>query len=148
MKNQHRVRIKTTSPTTADVFIDDKKIENCCEFKFEHEAGNCAKLTMFAFDDTEIEEDAVVIIDKTPRWTYVETGLPNDRDWYLGIFREPDTGWVDPLPFVCDYVGKETKATTKDFWILRGFTDVDYPADYYKKLECVKWMPMPDSGVE
>lgn len=148
MKNQHRVRIKTTSPTTADVFIDDKKIENCREFKFEHTAGNCAELTMYAFDDTEIEEDAVVIVDKTPRWTPVSEGKPTDREWYLGIFREPDTGWVNPIPFVCDYVGKETKATTKEFWILRGLTDVDNPADYYKNLECVKWMPLPDSEVE
>lgn len=147
MKNQHRVRIKTTSPTTADVFIDDKKIENCRGFKFEHTAGNCAELTMYAFDDTEIEEDAVVIVDKTPRWTPVSEGKPTDRGWYLGIFREPNTGWVSPLPFVCDYVGKETKTTTKEFWILRGFTDADDPADYYKNLECVKWMPLPDSEV-
>ena len=147
MKNQHRVRIKTTSPTTADVFIDDKKIENCRGFKFEHTAGNCAELTMYAFDDTEIEEDAVVIVDKTPRWTPVSEGKPTDRGWYLGIFREPNTGWVSPLPFVCDYVGKESKTTTKELWILRGFTDADDPADYYKNLGCVKWMPLPDSEV-
>ena len=81
-------------------------------------------------------------------WVPVSEKLPKDRDWYLGIFREPDTGWVNPLPFVCDYVGKETKATTKEFWILRGFTDVDDPADYYKNLKCVKWMPLPDYEVE
>lgn len=148
MSDIHKVRIRTTGPITADLYVDDKKIESCRHFKFEHQAGNLAELTLYAYNDTEIEEDAVVIVDKTPRWTLVSEGKPTDRDWYLGIFREPDTGWVDPLPFVCDYVGKETKATTKDFWILRGFTDFDNPCDYYKKLECVKWMPMPDSEVE
>lgn len=147
MKNQHRVRIKTTSPTTADVFIDDKKIENCRGFKFEHTAGNCAELTMYAFDDTEIEEDAVVIVDETPGWTHVTDGKPKDREWYLGIFKETDTGYISPLPYICDYLGEATKATTNDGWILRGLTDTDNVLDYYRNLECVKWMPLPDSEV-
>lgn len=147
MANRHKVRIKTTTPPQAEVFIDDKKI-NATKFKFEHDAGCLAMLIIYGFEDTEIEEDAIVVIDNTPQWIPVSEGKPSDRDWYLGIFREPDTGWVNPLPFVCDYVGKETKATTKEFWILRGFTDVDDPADYYKNLECVKWMPLPDSEVE
>ena len=145
MKNRHRVRIKTTSSTTADVFIDDKKIENCRGFKFEHTAGNLAELTMYAFDDTEIEEDAVVIVDKTPRWTHVNDGKPKDREWYLGIFKETDTGYISPLPYICDYLGEATKATTNDGWILRGLTDTDNVLDYYRNLECVKWMPLPDS---
>ena len=80
-----------------------------------------------------------------PRWIPVSEKLPDDRNWYLGIFKEPDTGWVNPLPFICDYVGKETKATTKGFWILRGLTDCDSPSDYYLNLECVAWMPLPES---
>ena len=79
-----------------------------------------------------------------PRWIPVSEKLPNDRDWYLGIFKEPDTGWINPLPFICDYVGRETKATTKEHWILRGFTDRDVrDCDYYFNLECVAWMPLP-----
>lgn len=77
------------------------------------------------------------------RWISVSEKLPNDRDWYLGIFKEPDTGWVNLLPFICDYVGRETKATTKEYWILRGFTDIDEHIDYYFNLECVAWMPLP-----
>ena len=77
------------------------------------------------------------------RWIPVSERLPNDRDWYLGIFKEPDTGWINPLPFICDYVGSETKATTKEHWILRGFTDRDERIDYYFNLECVAWMPLP-----
>lgn len=78
------------------------------------------------------------------RWIPVSEKLPNDRDWYLGIFKEPDTGWVNLLPFICDYVGHETKATTKEHWILRGFTDIDEHIDYYFNLECVAWMPLPE----
>ena len=86
------------------------------------------------------------VTPQEPRWIPVSEKLPNDRDWYLGIFKEPDTGWINPLPFICDYVGRETKATTKEFWILRGFTDRDYKeCDYYYNLECVAWMPLPQS---
>ena len=81
---------------------------------------------------------------KIGEWVSAKDRLPSDRNWYLGIFKETDTGWVNPIPFVCDYVGKETKATTKDFWILRGLTDIDNPCDYYKNLECVAWTELPN----
>ena len=61
MPDIHKVRIKTTSPLTADLYVDDKKIESCRHYKFEHQAGNLAELTLYAYKDTEIEEDAVVI---------------------------------------------------------------------------------------
>lgn len=94
----------------------------------------------------DIEELPPVI--PQPRWIPVSEKLPNDRDWYLGIFKEPDTGWINPVPFICDYVGSETKATTKEYWILRGFTDRDERIeDYYFNLECVKWMPLPSTYI-
>ena len=34
-------------------------------------------------------------------------------------------------------------ATTKEYWILRGFTDRDEKINYYFNLECVAWMPLP-----
>ena len=76
-------------------------------------------------------------------WISVSERLPNDRDWYLGVFREPDTGFIG-IPFICDYVGKITKGTTKEGWILRGFTDTDNPHEYYMCLECVAWQPLPE----
>ncbi len=88
------------------------------------------------------------VTPQEPRWIPTSEKLPNDRDWYLGIFKEPDTGWINPLPFICDYVGSETKATTKEHWILRGFTDMDEHIDYYFNLECVAWMPLPKTYSE
>ena len=77
-------------------------------------------------------------------WIHVSDELPQDRDWYLGVFREPDTGYIIDLPFVCDYVGYPTEGTTNDAWILRGLTDIDNPSIYYKNLECVAWQPLPE----
>lgn len=102
-----------------------------------------------AFDDCE---DILEIIDRQPtiepeqRWIPCSVRLPEERDWYLGIFKEPDTGWINPLPFICDYLlGKKTKATTKEGWILKECTDREEHIDYYFNLECVAWMPLPES---
>ena len=78
------------------------------------------------------------------RWIPISEGPPKKRDWYLGIFEEPDTGWINPLPYICDYVGKETKATTKECWILKGFTDREEHIDYYFNLKCIAWRPLPE----
>ena len=80
----------------------------------------------------------------TQQWIPCSERLPEERDWYLGIFKEPDTGWINPLPFICDYLlGANTKATTKEGWILKGFTDREEYIDYYFNLECIAWMPLP-----
>lgn len=92
----------------------------------------------------EFEERVKPLNQEQTRWIPVSERLPKDRDWYLGIFKEPDTGWINPIPFICDYVGRETKATTKEYWILRGITDEDDCVDYYYNLECVAWMPLPE----
>ena len=93
---------------------------------------------------SEALDMAIESLGQEPKWIPVSERLPEDRDWYLGIFKESDTGWINPLPFICDYVGSKTKATTKEYWILRGFTDMDEHIDYYFNLECVAWMPLPE----
>ena len=76
-------------------------------------------------------------------WIPVSERLPESRDWYLGLFKEPDTDFIG-IPYICDYVGKVTKGTTKEGWILRGFTDIDNANNYTKSLECVAWQPLPE----
>ena len=84
-------------------------------------------------------------IEPEQRWIPCSERLPEERDWYLGIFKEPDTGWINPIPFICDYLlGTKTKATTKEGWILKGHTDREEYIDYYFNLECVAWMPLPE----
>ena len=83
--------------------------------------------------------------EERPRdvWVSVSERLPNNRDWYLGLFKEPDTGFIG-LPYICDYVGEVTKGTTNEGWILRHCTDVDNASDYFRNLICVAWQPLPE----
>jgi hypothetical protein len=77
-------------------------------------------------------------------WIPVEKALPKERDWYLAMFKEPDTGFMG-LPFIADYLmGVHTNYTTEDGWIIANCTDTEeVSAEYYKKLVCVAWMPLP-----
>ena len=100
----------------------------------------------FAYRDTthpKYDDTVKDLIDAAPtvaKWHYPSKGeLPKNRDWYFGIFEESDTGWINPLPYVCDYIGKETKATNKEGWIIRNCTDIDNPIEYYKNLKCYAW---------
>ena len=96
---------------------------------------------------TEVRDRLKALPSAQPeqRWIPCSERLPEERDWYLGIFKEPDTGWINPTPFICDYLlGKKTKATTKEGWILKGHTDREEYIDYYFNLECVAWMPLPE----
>ncbi len=82
-------------------------------------------------------------VTPTTKWIPYSEKLPKDRDWYLGIFKEPDTGWINPIPYICYYVGYETVITTKEYWVLKGYTDRDKHIGYYYNLECVAWQPLP-----
>lgn len=129
-------------PTTKNNLAVDKLISDCEKMSFDIEIFN-KPLKVVALDAVKNIVKDLSPVTPQSRWIPVSERLPNDRDWYLGIFKEPDTGWINPLPFICDYVGRETKATTKEYWILRGFTDIDRSCDYYFNLECVAWMPLP-----
>ena len=52
---------------------------------------------------------------------------------------ERDTGWINPIPFVCEYLGFKTEATTKEYWIIKDCTDIDHPCDYFNDLQCIAW---------
>lgn len=90
--------------------------------------------------------DAQKKYEETDKWNVIHTkeDLPKERDWYLGLFKEPDTDFIG-LPYICDYVGEVTKGTTNEGWILSHCTDVDNVIDYFRNLICVAWRPLPES---
>ena len=82
---------------------------------------------------------------KTGRWIPCSERLPEERDWCLAVFEEVDTGFIG-IPYIAEYLmGNHTIATTEDGWIIHNCTDIENEyAEYYKKLRCVAWQPLPE----
>ena len=78
---------------------------------------------------------AIKALEQEPRWIPVSERLPEERDWYLAVFKEIDTGY-QLIPRVADYIGYgENK------WQI---IDEDGVGGVYRFiLECVAWMPLP-----
>lgn len=136
MANRHKVRIKTTTPPAAEVYVDDKKIE-ATSFKFEHDAGCLAMLTIYGFEDTEIDEEAIVVIDNTPQWIPVSERLPKEED-YRPCVENPDGAvWW-----------KDSKGNIGLGWYYdstKAWADLN---DRDPKNEIVAWMRIPETEVE
>ena len=91
-------------------------------------------------ENVHIFKDIINNQPKIGEWIPVSEGLPKERDWYLAVFRESDTGFI-LIPRVAEYVGRETKITTKDYWII---IDLSTPVEYIRNLECIAWQPQPE----
>ena len=78
-------------------------------------------------------------------WIPCSERLPEERDWCLAVFEEVDTGFIG-IPYIAEYLmGNHTIATTEDGWIIHNCTDMENEyAEYYKKLRCVAWQPLPE----
>ena len=78
-------------------------------------------------------------------WIPCSERLPEERDWYLAVFEEVDTGFIG-LPYIADYLmGSHTEFTTEDGWIIHNCSDrEDESAEYYKNLRCVAWQLLPE----
>ena len=106
----------------------------------------------FAEEVTEAEIEALVkakqVLNKNKQdsndgWIPCSERLPEERDWYLAVFQEPDTGFIG-LPYIADYLlGQHTKYTTNDGWIIKDCTDFEDACGYYKELMCIAWQPLP-----
>lgn len=114
--------------------------------------GDCSSTCPYSFD-TDVEHcrdrlmsDAYdLLTEKEERgWIKTSVQLPDDRDWYLGIFQETNTGWINPIPFVCCYFGRQTPGTTKEGWIIKECTDITNPSKYFLILHCVAWTHLPE----
>ena len=99
----------------------------------------------FAEEVTEAEIEALVKAKELTNddWIPCSERLPEERDWYLAVFQEPDTGFIG-VPYIADYLlGAHTNYTTNEGWIIKDCTDHDGACEYYKDLLCVAWQPLP-----
>lgn len=110
--------------------------------------GDCSGTCPYSDDTGDVERcrdrlmsDAydLLIAGEERGWTETADRPPKDRDWYLGIFQETDTGWINPIPYVCCYLGRQTPSTTKEGWIIKNCTDIGNPHGYFLNLHCVAW---------
>lgn len=78
-------------------------------------------------------------------WIPCNERLPKERDWCLAVFEEVDTGFIG-IPYIAEYLmGNHAIATTEDGWIIHNCTDIENEyTEYYKKLRCVAWQPLPE----
>lgn len=84
------------------------------------------------------------LVDKQEKYKWHDlrknpNDLPKDRDWVLAVFKEPNTDFV-LVPRVAEYVGRSTKVTTKENWIILDSYNGDMVLNpYYENLVCIGW---------
>jgi hypothetical protein len=121
----------------------EKILEGLKEYQKEYKSG------LGDFTDELVDRvlrNAIAIVQEESKdggWIPTENELPTKRDWYLALFKEPDTDFV-LIPKVADYLmGVHTKYTTEEGWIIADCTDTERDGvEYYKKLKCIAWKPI------
>lgn len=88
-------------------------------------------------DLIEALEMAISALSKNKgEWIPVSERLPEEREWYLAVFKEKDTDF-QLIPRVADYIGH---GENKWQWI----DGEGVPQEYFDLLECVAWQPLPE----
>lgn len=123
-----------------DLISREAAIDILCRLHIDNIAVNGKRITEFIRELPSVTDTNV-----GGKWIPCSERLPEKRDWYLAVFKEPDTGFIG-LPYIADYLmGNHTAYTTKDGWIIKDCTDrYDCESLYHKNLECVAWMPLPE----
>lgn len=85
---------------------------------------------------TERERDRILKALEQAQWIPVSERLPAEREWYLAVFKETDTGY-QLIPRVADYIGNG-----ENVW--RIIDEDGLGQEYCSTLECVAWMPLPE----
>lgn len=110
-----------------------EKLKEWCEAEYV-EKPKISESDRRCLDDLEQDE-------KENGWIPAEERLPDERDWYLAVFRESDTDY-QLIPRVADFMNTpEKENATSDGW---GIIDLEKPKEYIKLLKCVAWMPLPE----
>ena len=128
-------------------WLEQPNTEPCKELEcISNDCVDCM-LTHLENDINQVAEEYVPDINVVNNngWIPCSERLPEKRDWYLAVFKEPDTGFIG-LPYIADYLmGNHTAYTTKDGWIIKDCTDrYDCESLYHKQLECIAWQPLPE----
>ena len=97
--------------------------------------NNISKIVELLLADLEQDE-------KEKGWIPVSERLPEERDWFLAVFRELDTGY-QLIPRVAEFINRpDDEHATSDGWHIIDF--FEGPKEYIKLLKCVAWMPLPE----
>lgn len=97
--------------------------------------NNISKIVELLLADLEQDE-------KENGWIPVSERLPEERDWFLAVFRELDTGY-QLIPRVAEFINRpDDEHATSDGWHIVDF--FEGPKEYIKLLKCVAWMPLPE----
>lgn len=92
-----------------------------------------------AYQNGDVEKALDIAIQSIGKTTWIPCSerLPEEREWYLAVFKEKDTAY-QLIPRVADYIGKgENKWQIID--------EGGLVSEYRGLLECVAWMPLPES---
>lgn len=76
---------------------------------------------------------AIKALEQEARWIPASERLPEERDWYLAVFKEKDTGY-QLIPRVSEYIGENKWRIIDEEAFVKNYMDI---------LKCVAWMPLP-----
>ena len=122
---------------------DEKHVGNTLDAVSREALDECKELmtdingdTVYVVRMSDIRQLPSVTVQQTGEWIPVSERLPEEREWYLAVFKEKDTDF-QLIPRVADYIG-----SGENKW--RMMNENGLTQEYLDLLECVAWMPLPE----